>query len=215
MAILLFQIAVVEAQQNNTRQRMSFKSIVIQNGDTIVTEKNFDSDDPNANLNDSIPFGNGSFQFSFGDINPDNFFGNRDPFALNPFFNDSLLSLFFNNPFIKDTTINRSWNSIDSPESSDNLVPYVNKESNYNMSDFKVAIIAESNIMNITFKQSPTEISEISITNNSGKGIYTEQFEKSDGYYVRQIELDKLGKGKFTILLKQGSKVQTQMVTIQ
>ena len=221
LAILLFQIALVYGQQNNTRQRMSFKSIVIQNGDTIITEKNFDSDDPNANLTDSIPFENGTFQFSFGNINPNDFFGNSNPFGLDqyfqsPFFNDSLMLHFFKDKsFIIDTSFHREFIPNTTPSTSDNLVPYTAKEPNYNMSDFNVAITPEDNIMNITFRQSTTDITEISITNSAGKGLYSEQFEKSDGYYVRQIELNKLGKGKFTILLKQGINEQKKTVIIE
>lgn len=219
VAILLFQIVAVNAQQNNTRQRMSFKSIVIQNGDTIVTEKNFDSDDPNANLSDSIPFGNGSFQFSFGDGFSNDFFGNYDPLSSNPFFqspfmNDSLLNQFFGKSFQMDTTVFNRTKPFETPEFYDNLVPYTGNSGSYNLSDFKVAILPESNIMNVTFKQSPVEITELVITDSKGKGLYTEQFEKSDGYYVRQIELSKLGKGKFTITLKQGAKEQTKSVTV-
>ena len=207
----------------NAKQRMSYKSITIQNGDTIVTEKNIDSDDPNANLSDSIPFGNGSIQFHFGDGNSDDFFKEfngfefpNSPFSSTPFLNDSLLNQFFSQHFALDSNFNfRQQPFLNPPPSDYNNRTFQNFNKNeYNLSEFKVAIVPEINKLNITFKLSPSSISIVNVINEKGESVLKEQLEKSDGYYVHQIDLSQLPKGKYTITLNQGEKSESTNVLI-
>jgi hypothetical protein len=214
--------ANISVQSQNTKQRMSFKSITIQNGDTIITEKNLDSDDPNANLSDSIPFGNGSIQFHFGDGNSDDFFMDFDnfqfpnaPFSNNPFLSDSLFNQFFSPHFMIDSNFNDQYPFFVAPPSDNNSQAFQNlNKNNYNLSEFKVAVLPEINKLNITFKLSPSTTSVINIVNEKGESVLMEQLEKSDGYYVHQIDLYQLQKGKYTITLNQGVKRESTNVFI-
>jgi hypothetical protein len=201
---------------------MSYKSITIQNGDTIITEKNLDSDDPKANLSDSIPFGNGSIQFHFGDGNSDDFFMNFDnfqfpnaPFSNNPFLSDSLFNQFFSPHFMIDSNYNYQHPFFTPPQSDYNRRSIQNlNHNNYNLSEFKVAVLPEINKLNITFRLSPTTNSEINVINDKGESVLKEQLERSDGYYVHQIDLSQLQKGKYTITLNQGERRESTKVIV-
>jgi hypothetical protein len=218
--------AMIYAQTPNSKQRMTFKSIVIQNGDTVVTEKNIESDDPNAQLSDSIPMQNGMFRFSFGDKNADQFFNDFGNF------NDPLSSVF-QNPFMSDSLLNRLINphyTLDSngffqnpgfrnPSFEQNQgMPHQNfnkdEEEANKVSSFKVAILPEINKINITFKLSPQFPSMISVEDKQGRPAFAEQVEASEGYFVRQIDLEKLKAGKYTVKLVQGGKIETENILI-
>lgn len=218
---------MLSAQTQGGKQRMTFKSIVIQNGDTTVTEKNIESDDPNAQLSDSIPMQNGMFRFSFGDKGADSFFndfGNfNDPLSSmfqNPFMNDSLLSRLINphysldsNGFFQHPGFGNLSTGSDRGISSQNF----NKaeEEAKNLSTFKVAILPEINKINITFKLSPQFPSMISVEDQQGRPSFSEQVEASEGYFVRQIDLGKMKAGKYTVKLIQGGKIETENIVIR
>lgn len=217
---------LLSAQTQGGKQRMTFKSIVIQNGDTTVTEKNIESDDPNAQLSDSIPMENGMFRFSFGDKGADSFFndfGNfNDPLSSmfqNPFMNDTLLSRMINphytldsNGFFQHPGFGNLSVGPDRGISSQNFNK--TEEEAKNVSAFKVAVLPEINKINITFKLSPQFPSMISVEDSKGKPSFSEQVEASEGYFVRQIDLGTLKAGKYTVKLLQGGKIETESIVI-
>ena len=212
---------MIFAQVQNGKQRMTFKSIVIQSGDTVVTEKNIESDDPNAQLSDSIPMQNGMFKFSFGDKNADQFFndfGNfNDPLSSvfqNPFMNDSLLNRFMSPQFPQDSNIFFHNPAIEQKQGVSRQNFNKEEEDAHRVSAFKVAILPEINKINITFKLSPQFPSRIRVEDKQGKPAFAEQVETSEGYFVRQIDLGQLKAGKYTVKLIQGEKVETENIVI-
>lgn len=213
VVILLFHVAIASAQQQNTKQRMTFKSITIQNGDTVVTEKNIESDDPNANLSDSISMGNGAFRFRFGPGDSDDFFKEfgggfpTNPFLNDPLISDSLINQLFFGHLNGDSTLFSRKRNFSQPYEMD-------AEDRYRLSDFKVAVLPEINRISITFKCSPVVKSELSILSEKGKTIYQESLEQSEGYYVKQLDLGIFENGKYEVILLQGKNRQSTAIVL-
>ncbi len=221
MLLLFCFSTMIFAQTQSGKQRMTFKSIVIQNGDTTVTEKNIESDDPNAQLSDSIPMQNGMFKFSFGDIDADRFFndfGNfNDPLSSifqNPFMNDSLLNRFMLPQFPQDSNLFFHNPAIEQKQGIRRQNFNKEEEDAHRVSAFKVAVLPEINKVSITFKLSPLFPSIISVENQKGEAAFSEQIEPTEGYFVRQIDLGQLKKGKYIVKLIQGGKTETESLII-
>jgi hypothetical protein len=220
--ILLCQVLTVSAQK--TKSTVHFKSIRIENGDTIVEEKNMESDDPNFNFSDSIS--GGGFTFRSGMINPNDMikgFG-ISPFQgfptmpqfENPFFNDSLINQFFQNPIMDTAFFNQNFPNQQNfiPDNSFPQLETFENNQDYNLSDFKVAILPESNLMNVTFQLSPDKSSVLKVLDENGQEVFSENYEKSDAFYVKQINISDFKKGEYSIVLKQGGKEKTSKVII-
>lgn len=221
--ILFCQSILVSAQ--TTKSSFHYKSIRIENGDTIVDEKNVESDDPNFNFSDSLMDGAFSFKSGVG-MNPNDMlqgFG-IDPFQgfpiipqfENPFFDDSLMNLFFQNPMIDTAFFNYNFPNQQnfSPKNSfPQIESFENRQDN-NLMDFKVAILPESNLMNVTFQLSPDKPSELKVLDENAKEVFSEKYEKSDAFYVKQISFSDFNNGVYFIILKQGENEKSSKVII-
>lgn len=210
------------AQQTSSKQRMTFKSIVIQNGDTLVTEKNIESDDPNARLSDSIFSQNGMFKFDFGGRDTDNF---SDPFSSSwldfdhLFQADSVFNNMFLNGFILDSNImspNSFFSNIPNSNNLKTTSDSVNRplQTANNESKIDIRVLPDIKKMNITFKLSNANISLLSVENEQNKIMFSEQVEPGQGYYVQQIDFSDFSKGVYLIKLVQGTSVITKSITL-
>lgn len=214
------------AQQPNSKQRMTFKSMVIQNGDTLITEKNIESDDPNARLSDSIFSQNGMFKFDFGGQDTDSFFQNFSDSFSSPSFDfdhffqaDSLFNKMFLNGFILDTNLMspnpfflnlpNSNNLKTSSDSVNRPLEAINIESTID-----IRVLPDVKKMNIMFNLSNSNISLLSVENEQNKTMFSEQIEPAQGYYVRQIDFSEFSKGVYVIKLVQGTSIITKSITL-
>jgi len=214
------------AQQPNSKQRMTFKSMVIQNGDTLITEKNIESDDPNARLSDSIFSQNGMFKFDFGGRDTDSFFQNFSDSFSSPMFDfdhffqaDSLFNKMFLNDYILDTNLmnpNPFFLNLPNPnnlkmssQSPNRSLEVANIESTID-----IRVLHDVKKMNIMFNLSNSNISLLSVENEQSKTMYSEQIEPAQGYYVRQIDFSEFSKGVYVIKLVQGTSIITKSIIL-
>lgn len=223
---IIFFCLNINVFAQNSKSSFHFKSIRIENGDTIVEEKNFDSDDPNFNFSDSLSGTGFSFKSRIGtspQTNPFEDFG-VDPFKgfpdfpqfENPFLNDSLMNQFFKYQLYDTSLFNYDYpyNKSQIPEIKFPPYDLETGDRDLTFADFKVAIIPETNLMNITFKLSEKEETKIELLDEDSTVIFSEKFEKEDGFYVKQLNLSSFQKGKYEVVLSQGNKKKNTSIFI-
>lgn len=212
--LILFFSTFHYSFSQNSKSSFHFKSIRIENGDTIVEEKNVESDDPNFNFSDSLIGGGFSIQSGKG-ISPDYMFPDfginpMQPFQ-SPFFNDTIFNSFFHQPMMDSALLRQHFPelNIENFETPHTIIPENNLQQ-----DILVDFVEGTDLMNISFELSLEFETNLKIINEQNEVIFEENFDKSSAYFVKQIDISNFLEGEYTILINRGDLQKSNRIRI-
>ena len=214
LVVIVFFCTLHNSFSQNSKSSYHFKSIRIENGDTIVEEKNVESDDPNFSFTDSLL--NGGFSIhsgkniSPGQMFPDFGMNSMQPFQ-SPIFNDSIFNSFFHQP-IQDSVLIKQYFPdfrFEEYETPQTTIPENNMQN-----DINFYFVQGTDLLNISFMLSPDKETILKILNQQNEVVFEEQFDKSSAYFVKQIDVKNFNDGKYTIMLHQGDLQRSKSITI-
>jgi len=235
----MLMVNVVFAQSQST---VTIKTITIENGDTIVTERSYNSDGNGIVFDDSIFNQNDRFIFFNNDYGLDtNFTKNfHDIFSreMKDFFRD------FNNPAFEmpennieffnknfpldmDTAFSRDYNYQMIPRDTSNTLldtPFRNPEiSTENilipgkqpLSDFSVVSDPVERAVKIVFHLNPKKVTQLLLKDENQKIIYKEKIPKANGVYTRLLDMKVYLPGTYILEVTQGKSSSASRITKQ
>lgn len=235
--MLLASVVVAQSQSSIT-----IKTITIENGDTVVTERSYNSDGNGIILNDSVFNQNDHFIFFNNDYGLDTNFTERfhDIFSreMKDFFKDFNNNTFempdknmefFNKsfPLEMDTAFSKEYNFQMIPRDSN----YSFREKKFSnnditaeniiipgkqaVSDYSVFPLPGERALKIVFQLNPGKATQLILKNENQKAIYKEKMPKASGIYTRLLDMNVYMPGTYYLEVRQGKSVSASRIILQ
>lgn len=235
--MLLVNVVFAQSQSSIT-----IKTITIENGDTVVSERSYNSDSNGIILNDSVFNQNDHFIFFNNDYNLDTNFTERfhDIFSreMKDFFKDFNNDAFempdnnmefFNKsfPLDMDTAFSKEYNFQMVPR--DTAYSYSGKKNSNNditteniiipgkqvVNDYSVVAPPDERAIKIVFQLNPDKATQLILKNENQKIIYKEKMPKARGIYTRLLDMNVYMPGTYYLEVKQGKSVSASRIITQ
>jgi len=233
---LLLPMNLIFAQSRST---VTIKTITIENGDTIVTERSYDSDGDGIILDDSIFNKNDHFIFFNNDYGLDTNFTERfhEIFSreMKDFFRDFNGYAFempendiefFNKsfPLDTDTAFSKEYNFQMIPR--DTTFSFNDKKFSNNditaediiipgkqaVSDYSVVSDPNEWAVKIIFQLNPNKTTQLLLKDEKQKVIYKEKMPKASGIYTRLLDMNVYLPGTYYLEIKQGKSISASRI---